>query len=70
MKKKSVPKLDVIQKICDGFNVSLGEFFSDKTEDKEELSEDDMSIVASSRKLNASDRRRTLAYMQSLIDAN
>jgi hypothetical protein len=32
-------------------------------EDIEELSRDDMSIVAISRKLNASDRRRALAYM-------
>jgi transcriptional regulator with XRE-family HTH domain len=67
IEQKSVPKMDLIQKICDGFNISLGEFFSDNLGDKE-LSKSEMCIVAKSRKLNGSDRRRVLAYMQSLID--
>jgi transcriptional regulator with XRE-family HTH domain len=27
LEKKSVPQIDMIQKICDGFNMTLGEFF-------------------------------------------
>jgi transcriptional regulator with XRE-family HTH domain len=68
LEKKSVPQIDMIQKICDGFNMTLGEFFADKVENNRELSKDDMSFVAKSRELNAGDRGRALAYMQALLD--
>lgn len=68
LEKKSVPQIDMIQKICDGFNMTLGEFFADKVENNRELSKDDMSFVTKSRELDTSDRGRVLAYMQALID--
>jgi transcriptional regulator with XRE-family HTH domain len=68
LNRSSVPQLDMIQKICDGFNITLGEFFSDNVENTGELSKDDRLFVDILRRLGADDRDRVLAYMQALID--
>ena len=67
MDRESIPQLDMIQRICDGLNITLGDFFADDRAAKE-LSRDDYLFIEASRKLDADNRRRALAYMDGLID--
>lgn len=67
MDRESIPQLDMIQRICDGLNITLGDFFADDRA-AEELSRDDYLFIEASRKLDADNRRRALAYMDGLID--
>ena len=53
MDRHSIPQLDMIQRICDGFNITLAEFFADNDAEYEELSKDDLLFLHISRNLNA-----------------
>lgn len=56
MDRHSIPQLDMIQRICDGFNITLAEFFADNDAEYEELSKDDLLFLHISRNLNANSR--------------
>lgn len=66
--RRSIPRIDLIQRVCDGFNISLAEFFADKTSGGQELSEDDIAFLEMSRALNTTNREKALAYMQAMMD--
>ena len=68
MDRHSIPQLDMIQRICDGFNITLAEFFADNDAEYEELSKDDLLFLHISRNLNANSRDRALSYMPALQD--
>ena len=68
MKNHTVPQIDLIQKVCDGFNISISEFFQDEDNEKMQLSDKDMLLINNARELNTNERDRVLAYMQGLLD--
>ena len=68
MDRHSIPQLDMIQRIFNGFNITLAEFFADNDAEYEELSKDDLLFLHISRNLNANSRDRALSYMQALQD--
>jgi transcriptional regulator with XRE-family HTH domain len=56
-----------LQKICDGFNITLGEFFADK-DDVMELSEEEKKLINDLRSMDKVGRSRVFAYVQSITD--
>ncbi len=68
MERHSVPQLDLIQNLCDGFNITLADFFIDENAGRKELSQKDMIFLNSSRGLDSRERNQVLAYIQALQD--
>jgi hypothetical protein len=57
-----------LQKICDGFNITLGEFFVDNDDDVMELSEEEKKLIKDLRNMDKVGRSRVFAYVQSITD--
>ena len=68
MERKSIPRIDLIQNLCDGMNITLGEFFSD--EQILELSDRDQELLGLTEKLDEKQYLRLTAYAQSMVDSN
>ncbi len=66
--RHSIPQLDLIQKICDGFHISLAEFFADDSNKLQELTDDDLVFLETARTLDRNNRDRALVYMQAMKD--
>lgn len=66
--RHSIPQLDLIQKICDGFHISLAEFFADGSNKLQELTDEDLVFLEIARTLDRNNRDRALAYMQAMKD--
>lgn len=66
----TVPQVDLIQKICDGFNITMSDFFKEEDDGVLQLSDDDILIVNCAKELDSVQRARALAYMQGLKDMN
>lgn len=56
------------ERFCDGFHISLAEFFADESNKLQELTEDDLVFLETTRSLERNNRDRALAYMQAMKD--
>lgn len=65
--KSYVPTVPSLQKICDGFGISLAQFFSERDE-ASLLTQDQRDCLEQWNKLDKDGRRLALAYMQGLAD--
>ncbi len=63
--KSYVPTVPTLQKICDGFGITLAQFFSDKDETSL-LTPEQRACLEQWDKLDATSRSMALAYMQGL----
>ena len=68
MSRRSIPQVDLIWKICNGFNISLSDFFSDQTQQKE-LTEKDIALLEITKKLDSKGLDRMIAYGEALVDS-
>lgn len=68
MSRRSIPQVDLIWKICNGFNITLSDFFSDQTQQKE-LTEKDIALLEITKKLDSKGLDRMIAYGEALVDS-
>ena len=67
-KRKTIPKVETLEKVCAGFQITLGEFFS--PEDKRgDLTEEDATFLELYHRLPESERRVVTAYAEGLVKA-
>lgn len=65
--KSYVPTVPSLQKICDGFGITLAQFFSDKDE-VSLLTKDQRECLEQWDGLDKRSKELALAYMQGLVD--
>lgn len=63
LNRKSVPTIQTIDKICDGFGITLAQFFSGTPVD---LTEDQQEILNTWNKLDEQEKMLVNAYIQGL----
>ena len=67
-KRKTIPKVETLEKVCDGFQITLGEFFS--PEDRRgDLTTDDRLLLEVVHRLPQAERRVLKAYADGLEKA-
>ncbi len=67
-KRKTIPKVETLEKVCDGFQITLGEFFS--PEDRRgDLTVDDRLLLEVVHRLPQAERRVLKAYADGLEKA-
>lgn len=67
--KNNQPTLSTLEKICKGFHITLGEFFSNNTPFRDissEYSKDEWELIESFRNLNRSNKKLLLAFIKLL----
>ena len=62
---KGFPKIKTIEKICDGFQITMEEFFS-PIDGREVMTEDDMLLIERFRRLPEEKRGELIAYWDGL----
>lgn len=65
--KNNQPTISTLEKICKGFHISMGEFFSDDTpyrENSYSFSSDELTIIEMYRSLNAHDQKLFTVYLK------
>lgn len=67
LNKTAAPSLASIEKICNGFGITLSQFFSEENECAK-LAADERMCLALWSKIGQSDKKLALAYMQALAD--
>lgn len=65
--KTYVPTVPSLIKLCDGFGITLAQFFSERDE-ASLLTQDQKDCLEQWNKLDTDGKRLALAYMQGLID--
>lgn len=65
--KSNVPTVPSLQKICDGFGITLAQFFSERDE-VSLLTKDQRDCLERWDKLGEDEKQLALAYMQGLAD--
>lgn len=65
--KTASPSLASIKKICNGFGITLSQFFSEENECAR-LTMDERNCLSLWTQVSSEDKRLVLAYMQALID--
>lgn len=66
--KTTAPSIASIERLCNGFDITLAQFFSVEDE-YAKLRSDEKTCLASWEKLDSAEKKLTLAYMQALADA-
>ena len=66
--RKTSPTIPTLEKICDGFGISVSEFFSYQTNPlkSDNLTEKEQDIVNSYRSLSEKDKELLVAYLNGL----
>lgn len=64
--KTHIPTVPTIQKICDGFGITLEEFFSDGKQAAYDLTDHQKYLIDTWNQLNVDDKKLLLAYMKGL----
>ena len=66
--RNTCPTISTLEKLCNGFNISLSSFFDFKTNPlrDESLSEDEQNLLALYRKLSIRDKELLNAYLDGL----
>lgn len=67
LRKTNVPSLPSLMKICDGFDITLSQFFANQDETAL-LTEDQKDCLSIWNNLDNTSKRLTMAYMQALKD--
>lgn len=67
LNKTAAPSLASIEKICNGFGITLSQFFSEENE-YAKLTADERACLALWAKIDQPDQKLALAYMQALAD--
>lgn len=63
--KNNQPTISTLEKICDGLNISMGEFFSTqflKSDSNQVLSKDEQELLNMYRSLDLNDQKLFLSY--------
>ena len=61
------PSLVSIEKLCNGFGITLSQFFSEENE-QAKLTADERACLSRWAQIGSEDKRLVFAYMQALID--
>lgn len=67
-KKGTMPTLETLQKICNGFGITMSQFFADEY-DRPVLSEYQIRFLNNLECIPESGREKADAYIQGLVDA-
>ncbi len=65
--KNNQPTISTLEKICEGFHISMSEFFSDKTPYRPEsyrFSKDELDMIEMFRGLNKSEKKIVVSYLK------
>lgn len=65
--KNNQPTISTLEKLCKGFHISMGEFFSDETpyrENSYNFSSDEVDIIEMYRSLTSHDQKLFIAYIK------
>lgn len=65
MKRKTIPSILTLSKICDGFGITLAQFFYDSENDRE-CTREERSLLSSFSRLSAYDRGVVLMMIDNL----
>ena len=68
--RKTMPRLETLEKICDGLKISMSEFFADSSdvETNGYLTENEKGLLEINRDLNRRDQKQLFAYAKALRD--
>lgn len=65
--RKKVPSVPVIMRICEGFHISVAEFFNEGGTLMQQLTAKDQRLIADFHRLSKNDRKLVTAYMQGIL---
>lgn len=68
--RNTIPKLETIEKICEGFDITLSEFFRKDGDETIELSEDQKMLLERYKRLDKNQRLLLTGYMDALERMN
>lgn len=66
LRRTNIPSIPTLQKICNGFGISLVDFFSDPTNNRQ-LNEQQLALLKDYEQLNAEEKRLVTAYISGLL---
>lgn len=66
LRRANILSVPTLQKICNGFGISLADFFSDK-EGVRQLNEQQIALLKDYEQLNAEEKRLVTAYISGLL---
>lgn len=66
IRRTNIPSIPTLQKICNGFGISLADFFSDENSPRQ-LNEQQIALLRDYDQLNAEDKRLVTAYISGLL---
>ena len=66
LRRTNIPSIPTLQKICNGFGISLADFFSDPTNNRQ-LNEQQLALLKDYEQLNAEEKRLVTAYISGLL---
>lgn len=65
--RNNVPSVSTLMRICDGFGITMSEFFDEEGTMPKQLTASDQQLLADFHRLPRSDRGLVTAYMQGLL---
>jgi len=66
-RRNNVPSVPTLMRICDGFGITLSEFFDESGSVPEQMTAADQLLLGGFHRLPRSDRNLLTAYMQGLL---
>lgn len=65
--RNNVPSIPTMIRVCDGFGITLSQFFDEGGMDMKQLSVADRKLLAEFHRLPRDDKKLVIAYMQGLL---
>ena len=65
--RSNVPSVSTLLRICDGFGITLSEFFDEQGTTQKQLTISDQNLLADWHKLPRTDRSLVIAYIHGLL---
>ncbi len=62
----SSPLMDTLERICQGFNISLSDFFNEKEKVRKSLSDEQMELIKITDFLDPGQMRQVIAYSKGI----
>lgn len=69
MSREALPTIETIEKLCDGFGITLAQFFAKESFPKE-LSQEEVELLKRFRTYDKMRREKLKSYIQALSDMN
>ena len=71
LNRKTMPKIETLDKICKGLEISMSDFFIFKSEPRADgyLSESDVELLEVNRNLTEKNQKHLLVYAQGMMEA-